>query len=231
PGIPPVARYQLAFAVLMFLGSPAWMGLLIVGTLAVALADTPAHFIRPDAGMALFVVVLVMWFAPKIATVLDVLTRPALRRAFGGGFRFVANVAIETVFFLMLSPIMWFGHTVFLTGLLFGRTIGWIGQERDDHAVPWSAAIRQLWPQTALGLAAIALLPATPPSAIPSGLFTAGGPALSFPWGAAPALPGLGRLFARGGIGRLPEETSPPPALSALELPAIEAAAPRQAKP
>ena len=78
PGIPPVSRYQLAFAVLMFLGSPAWMGLLVIGTLAVALAERPADFIRADYGIALFLVVLVMWFAPKIATVIDVLTRATL---------------------------------------------------------------------------------------------------------------------------------------------------------
>src|SRR5262249_59558210 len=133
PGVPLVSRYQLAFAVLMFLGSPAWMGLLIVGTLAVARADTPADFIRADAGLALFAVVLVMWFAPKIATVLDVLTRPRLRRAFGGAPRFLANVLTETVFFLMLSPIMWFGHTVFLGGLPFGRPIRWVGPARGEY--------------------------------------------------------------------------------------------------
>ena len=225
PGIPPVSRYQLAFAVLMFIGSPAWMGLLVVATLAVALAQSPAAFMRADAGMTLLAVVLVMWFAPKIATVLDVLTRPKLRRAFGGGLRFVANVATETIFFLALSPIMWFGHTVFLTGLLFGRTIGWIGQTREDHAVPWSVAFSQLWPQTALGLACIGILGVTHPSAIPYALFIAGGLAISVPLAVVTALPWLGRLFARIGVGRLPEETDPPAALAALSLPALEAAA------
>jgi membrane glycosyltransferase len=223
PGVPLVSRYQLAFAVLMFLGSPAWMGLLVVATAALALAASPAEFIRADYGMILFAVVLVMWFAPKIATVLDVLTRPKLRRAFGGGARFVGNVAIETTFFLALSPIMWFGHTVFLTGLLFGRTIGWIGQTRDDHAVPWSAALSQLWPQTLLGLGTIGVLAVTHPSAIPYALFIAGGLAFSVPLAVVTAWPKLGRAFARIGIGRLPEETAPPPALRALDLPALAA--------
>jgi membrane glycosyltransferase len=35
------------------------------------------------------------------------------------------------------------------------------------------------------------------------------------------ALPRVGRLLARIGIGRLPEETAPPAALSKLALPAI----------
>jgi len=231
PGVPLVSRYQLAFAVLMFLGSPAWMGLLIVSTIAVALAESPDKFIRADYGMALFGVVLVMWFAPKIATVLDVLTRPKLRHAFGGTFRFLANVATETIFFLMLSPIMWFGHTVFLGGLLFGRTIGWIGQARDDHAVPWLSALRALWPQTLLGLGSIAVLALTHPAAIPYALFIAGGLALSVPLAVVTALPRLGRLCARVGVGRLPEETAPPPVLRALALPAIETAAAGQRKP
>ena len=93
PGLKLVSRFQLAFAMLMFLGSPAWIGLLVVGTLALAASPTPADFIRPDAGHALLAIILVMWFAPKIATVIDVLTRPKLRRAFGGTARFLASVA------------------------------------------------------------------------------------------------------------------------------------------
>ena len=117
PGMKLVSRFQLAFAMLMFLGSPAWIGLLVVGTLALAAAPTPADFIRPDAGHALLAIILVMWFAPKIATVIDVLTRPKLRRAFGGTARFLASVVTETMFFILLSPIMWICHTLFLAGL------------------------------------------------------------------------------------------------------------------
>jgi membrane glycosyltransferase len=228
PGLTPVNRYQIAFALIWFLASPAWIGLLVVATAAVALKG-PAQYIRPGAGYALFAIVLVMWFAPKIATVTDVLLRPAARRAFGGTARFLAGVAVETVFFLLLSPIMWVGHTLFLGGLLFGRTIGWIGQTRDDHAVPLALAIHNLWPQTALGLATVGVLAVTAPAAIPFALFIAGGPVLAIPLAVVTASPALGRALVRLGIGRLPEETAPPPALAALALPAVEAARPRPA--
>ncbi|MGH6738032.1 MAG: glucans biosynthesis glucosyltransferase MdoH, partial [Bradyrhizobium sp.] len=114
PGMKLVSRFQLGFAMMMFLGSPAWIGLLVVGTLALALAPTPADFIRPDTGSALLAIIMVMWFAPKIATVLDVLMRPRLRRAFGGTARFLASVITETAFFVLLSPIMWTCHTLFI---------------------------------------------------------------------------------------------------------------------
>ena len=76
PGLKPVSRYQLGLAILMFIGSPAWIGMLVLGTLALARVETPADFMRADAGIALFVCVLVMWFSPKIASAIDILLRP-----------------------------------------------------------------------------------------------------------------------------------------------------------
>ena len=115
---------------------------------------------------------------------------------------------------------------MFIAGMPFGRSIGWIGQVRDDHSVPWSAALHQLWLHTAIGLGAIAILAATHPSAIPYALFLAGGPALSIPFAVITARPGVGRALARIGIGRLPEETEPPVALKTLALPALADATP-----
>ncbi len=226
PGLKAVSRYQLAIAILMFIGSPAWVGMLVLGTLSLAFAKTPADFIRPDAGLALFVLVLIMWFSPKIASAIDILLRPELRRAFGGTGLFVVNYAIETAYSILLCPILWFGHTIFLSGLLFGREIGWIGQTRDDHAVPFALALRNLSPHTLLGCGAIGVLALTQPDAIPYALFLAAGPALAIPFAVVTALPAVGSTFARAGIGRLPEETAPSAALSELALPAIEIAAP-----
>ena len=222
PGLQPVSRYQLVLAILMFIGSPAWIGLLVLGTLAVASADTPASFIRADAGMALFACMLVMWFAPKLASIVHVLLQPGLRRGFGGAGLFIANCAIETVFSILLSPILWVGHTIFMIGLSFGRAIGWIGQTRDDHAVPFTLALRNLWPHAAIGCAALLVLTMTHPAAIPYALFVAGGPALAIPFAMITAWPAFGSLAAQIGIGRLPEEVARPVALLGLGLPAID---------
>jgi membrane glycosyltransferase len=226
PRLKPISRYQLLFALLMFLGSPAWIGLLVLGSVATAFVDTPVA--RADTGLALFAIVLTMWFAPKIATVIDVLRQAQMRRAFGGPARFLAGVALETLFFILLSPIMWFEHTRCLVGLLLGRTSGWNAQSRDDHSVPLGVACRQFWPQTVAGIGSIALLAFTHPAAIPYALFIAGGLAVSIPFAVITALPSVGRALARLGLGRLPEETDPPAALRALALPAFETAPPRR---
>ena len=225
PGLRFISRYQLAFALLMFLGSPAWMALLVLLTLAIAASPSPTDFVRPDAGLWLYLIVVLLWFAPKFATLLDVLTRPEARRAFGGTGRLLASFAAEGIFSILLLPIMFFGHTVFLVRLLLGKTIGWGGQARDDHEVPWSLAARKLWPQTLLGSACIAILAATHPIAIPYALFIAGGLALAIPIAVITASPSFGSLLVRVGIGRLPEETQAPDALLALALPAIAIAA------
>ena len=222
PGLKFLSRVQLAFAMLMFLSSPAWIGLLVIGTIAAALS--PADFICPAEGQTLMVLVLVMWFAPKIATVLDVLMRADQRRAFGGIARFLLSVAADTVFTILLLPIMWLSHTLFIAGLPFGRAIGWGGQVRDDHGVPWSAALRRLWPHTVIGLGALTILAVTHPAGIPYALLLATGPSLSVPLAVLMARPALGTTLTRIGVGRLPEETSPPLALAALALPALAAA-------
>src|SRR5262249_3065183 len=206
---------------LMFLGSPAWMALLVLGTLGVITAERPSAFVAPGPGLVVLFLELIMWFAPKIATVIDALTRAEARKRYGGGPLFLVNVAIETVFFLMLSPIMWFAHTVFLAALVFGGSVGWGGQARDDHAVPLRLAIAKLWPQTALGWGCLAALAVAAPVAIPYALLIAGGLAFSVPLFVVAADKGVGTALRRAGIGGLPEETAPSP-LDALALPALE---------
>ncbi|WKA30524.1 glucans biosynthesis glucosyltransferase MdoH [Bradyrhizobium roseum] len=226
PTLRPVSRYQLVLAILMFIGSPAWIGLLVLATIALATSDDPATIMRADAGGALLIWVLVMWFSPKIAGALDVLLARQERRAFGGAGRFSVNFVIETIYSIILCPILWISHTIFLFGLLFNREIGWMGQVRDDHAVPLPLALQDLWPQTLVGCASLGLVLANQPWALPYVLLLAGGPALSVPFAMVTAWPAIGELAARVGIGRIPEETVTPEDLLELALPAIKSESP-----
>jgi membrane glycosyltransferase len=223
PRLKPVSRYQLVFAIVMFIGSPAWIGLLLIGALAVAMA--PGEFVRSDIGIPLAIAIWLMWFAPNFATAIDVITKPHLWRAFGGGARFILSAIVSIAFVMLLQPIMWASHALFLVQVLFGRTVGWGAQARDDHAVPWSLAVKNFWPQTLVGLAPVLLLAATAPAAIPWALLIAGGPLLSIPFAVLTAKPAVGRALIARALARLPEETAPPPELRALALPAIELAA------
>jgi membrane glycosyltransferase len=218
----PVSRYQLLLAIVMFIGSPAWIGLLVLATIALV-SDSPAHFIRADLGNVLFAWVLVMWFSPKIFAFIDLLLRVDSRNAFGGGALIIANFFIDIIYSVFLCPILWISHTIFLVGLLFNREVGWIGQVRDDHAVSFRSALSTLWPQTLLGWTAIGLVSAIQPAGLPYVLFLAVGPAFAISFAMLTAWPALGRLAMRVGIGRLPEETAAPKELLLLSLPAVRA--------
>jgi membrane glycosyltransferase len=207
PGLRPISRAQLALAISMFVGSPGWMALFIAITAFIMLARDPGEVLRADAAGLLFALILLMWQAPKIATMIDVLGRRDLRCAFGGTTRFLASAAIEFGFSLLLLPILWFEHTRFMAGLLFGRSLGWAPQTREVHALPWRLAVRRLWPQTVLGIGVLGGLAVRAPAAIPYALAMAGGLSLAIPFAVITALPALGRGLARFGIGRLPEET------------------------
>src|SRR5262249_56201873 len=113
----------LALGSVVVVGGAGWMGVLVSGSAGVALSPTPADFMRWDAGMAVLVLVLAMWFAPNIATVIDVLTRAKLRHLFDGGVRFSASFMITIIFVVLLAPITWASHTLFLLLLLFLPTL------------------------------------------------------------------------------------------------------------
>jgi membrane glycosyltransferase len=224
PGITLTSRYQLAFAIMMFLGSPGWIGLLVVATAAVAVSATPADVFHPGAGATLLGLALMMWHWPKLVTFAHVVTCAKERDVFGGAARLIASMVCELVFSTLLAPIMWFAHTMLLARLPFRRSLDWRSQLRDDHTVPVGTASRVLWPQSMLGIGAIAVLACTHPTAIPCALPLAGGLALAIPLAVLSAIPEVGTALVRTGIGRLPEETVPPSSLQALALPAITAA-------
>jgi membrane glycosyltransferase len=214
PGLKLVSRIQLLFAMLMFTGSPAWIGLWLLGTAMLATHASSASFIDASYGAAWLALVLTMWFAPRIVTVIDVLCRPTLRRGFGGPFRFAASVGAETIFWLMLSPTMWVCHTLLFFGLPIGRVVGWGLQERDDHSIGWATALAKLWPQTLLGGVGLAVVALTHPAALPYVfVLVAGGPTLAVPLCVVTSWPSVGLALKRVGIGRLPEEAEPPAAL------------------
>ena len=140
-----------------------------------------------------------MWFAPKIATVANILMHADARNTFGGTLRFGVSVVTETIFFILLSQIMWFGHALLIVSLPFGRPIEWAGQVRDDHTVSlaqafarsgrircWASARWRCWP------------PHIPPP-FPTRCFLPAGLALSIPLAVITALPATGRLLTRLG--------------------------------
>ena len=230
PGLKPVSRFQLIFAIQMYLGSPAWMAMTAIGIVLLALSDTPSGPYVPveaGAGIALFGIMMLMTLAPKIASSIDVLLRRSARRSYSGTVPFILNILGETLFMALLTPIIALSHTIFLTRLFVFRSAGtWTNQLRESHAVPWGLAFKQLWPQMLAGCIVLLVVYIKAPRDLGFALLGSTGLILAVVFAVATASPLLGTLFARIGIGRIPEENDPPAVLLPLNLPAVEASAP-----
>ncbi len=218
PGLRPVSRVQLLLAILMFASSPAWLAFLAVGALRMVLVDHPYASFDPTLGTVLFACVLGMIFAPKLATVVDVILRPEERRAFGGGARLLASVLGEVVFSTLLAPIMAIAHTFFLVGLPFGRRATWAAQRRDVHEIEFGNAWQRLWPQFAFGVSGLVWVAECSSVPLWSVLPVVLGPLLATPFAMLTASRQTARMVVRTKLWQTPEEASPPADLAGLLL-------------
>ena len=142
PGLYPMSRFQLVWAILMFIGIPAWT--LMIALLPVAawqargIADFPVTL-----AIGLYVTFFTMYLMPKIAGLLDaVLTRGGVAR-YGGWLRFVPSAAIEIVFSFLQGAVSTIRTSIFMIGLLFGKSVVWGGQSRDAQRLSWAEAARE----------------------------------------------------------------------------------------
>ncbi|MFJ5370066.1 glucans biosynthesis glucosyltransferase MdoH, partial [Bosea sp. CER48] len=158
PGLRPMSRFQLVWAILMFLGLPAWTLMIALLPLKAledrAIADYPAGL-----AAGLYLLFLAMFLSPKLAGLADVLlTRGGVRR-YGGAARFLASAVIEVLFAFLQGAVSSFRTTLFMVGLAFGRArIGWNGQARDAHALSFATAFAGLWPHLLFGIYLVATL-------------------------------------------------------------------------
>jgi len=222
PRLKLVSRFQLVLAILMFIGSPAWILMIVIAALKLATLDPGQSMADPLLFTSLCIIWLLMSFAPKIASALDILAAPERLSGFGGGARFLKSLAAETLFTFLVSPVMTVAHAIFMGQLLRGKGIGWTAQMRDDHSLPVSVCLRRLWPQTLAGLALAGWLLAFAPDLLLFAWPLYAGLVLAVPLAWVTALPGFGTWLRRHGIGSLPEEMTPPESLRALALPALQ---------
>jgi len=217
PGLQPMSRFQLFWAILMFLGLPAW-------TLMIALLPLKAIEDRGiadyPAGLAagLYLLFLAMYLSPKLAGFADILLRRGGAAAYGGRLRFIASAAVEVVFAFLQGAVSSFRTTLFMIGLLFGRSrIGWGGQARDAHALSLATAFSGLWPHLLFALYLFGMLAVISPALLIWSLPLTAGYLLAIPFAMATALPSLGAWFARKGLCGIPEDFDAPPVLQAIE--------------
>ncbi|QFR34475.1 glucans biosynthesis glucosyltransferase MdoH [Ancylobacter sp. TS-1] len=217
PGLKPMSRFQIAWAILMYVGAFAWVLFMVLATLKVfdvERADTP---FPAGLGLTLFAVTFLMSLAPKLAGLLDVLLRPDERRRYGGAGRVLAGALLEFPFSVLLGPVVALRIAIFMVGLAFGRTVTWEAQARDAERLSWRTALRGLWPQFLFAVLMGGVLYAFAPAALVWAVPVLAGLLGAAPFAVLTAEPAVGRWLARRGLCATPEEQVPPPCLAAQD--------------
>ncbi|MEM6621166.1 MAG: glucans biosynthesis glucosyltransferase MdoH [Pseudomonadota bacterium] len=217
-GLKPTSRFQIFAAIMMYMGAPAWM--LMTGAAASKLVFPDPGGIDLAFGIAMFFIMFAVSLVPKLLGLLDIVLTPGGVARYGGSGRFALGAATETVFSILLAPVVALRVTIFLIGLAMGRTVTWSGQNRDAYALDWADAARGLWPQTLFGATLIAMVLAL---ASPGTLLWAApmvtGLVLAIPFAVVTASTGLGRMLERLGICATPDEFQTPESLRNLNSP------------
>jgi len=213
PGLLPMSRFQLAWAILMFVGVPAMTLMIALLPLKVIEAE-PALPVGATAG--LYVTFLLMYLSPKLAGLADILLTNGGVARYGGLGRFLAGAAIEIVFSFLLGAVTTFRITAFMIGLAFGRSVVWNGQSRDAHGIPWATAIQGLWPPFLFGLFVCGSLALLSPATLLWSLPLTFGYLVAFPFAVATASPRLGKIFTMRRLCAIPEEFETPPEIRAI---------------
>jgi membrane glycosyltransferase len=214
PGLHAVSRFQLVWAILMFLSIPAWpilTGLLpVLAFRARSVPDYPTGL-----AAALYVAFLIMHLSPKLTGLIEIIANGTAWR-YGGRVRLAAGAVIETLFSFVLGAISTVRISIFMASLAAGKTVRWNGQARDAHGVSWAAAFSALWAQCCAGLAICGPLYAVSPRLFLVSLPLTAGYLLAVPFAVLTAQPRLGVLFQRAALCATPEELDPPDEIEAV---------------
>ncbi len=198
-----MGRWQLVQAILLFAGAPLYLLFLLAA--AWAAATDSASF---PAGPALAVSLAWpgMLYAPKLLAYLEILLITAKSRRYGGRGRFLAGIAAETVFTLLLDATAGVSKTLAMLRLAFGFKETWAAQNRTGRGVGWMEAARLLWPHTLVGIAVFAAFAMAGWRTVLWAAPFAGGLLVAIPLCVLTADAGFGRWMRRAGIAAIPEE-------------------------
>jgi membrane glycosyltransferase len=209
PGLYAMSRFQLLWAILMFIGIPAWTLMIGLLPLEAWLKQGVASF-PVNGAIALYIVFFAMYLMPKIAGLIDaVMTKGGVAR-YGGPVRFVFGAALELVFSFLQGAVSTIRTTIFMVGLAFGKSVTWGGQSRDAYGISWKTAAQDLWPQLAFGTVVCGLLWLIAPAVFWWSLPLTAGYLVAMPFAVITASPVLGRLFQKLGLCGIPEDFDPP---------------------
>ncbi len=148
-GVTPMGRVHLGMGAASYLISGIWALSLIVGIVLALQSQRflPSYFedaktlfpiwpvIDPGAALRLFLATLVVVMLPKGLGLMLEWKRSLIAHDAGRAMRSTLGVMYETVYSMLIAPILMLTQTVGSVQILAGRDSGWSAQRRDDGAI------------------------------------------------------------------------------------------------
>ena len=222
------SRLILAVGALSYLCGPAWVLFVVAISLSPSvpgLAGFMEH-VPPDEhslarvfGATLIALTLSFLVLPKLFALVRLRMTPGAVALRGGWGSVIASLTFESLFALLVTPVLLTFQAAFVFAILSGRNAGWNVQSRGEATLSVGAAFHAHGLQTIAGLAAAALLLATDsfisiwllPSVV--GLWVA------IPLSAVTSRVEWGLWTRRRRLFLIPEEVAPSPVLQAAGPP------------
>ena len=201
----PMGVFQLANAIMMYVGSVFWTLLLLTG-LAIAVVGSPGA--SAEMPFAIYLIMFGFGFAPRLLGMIDVMLDSERRQHYGGAGCLLLSTLADAIFSILLGTLMAVAQTIFIFGLLCGRRVSWEAQLREGRGVRVIDAARHLWPQTLLGAIITFVLAIFAPRALLSALPTLISCLLAIPFATVTASRSVGQLMQLRGLCMIPEEIS-----------------------
>jgi membrane glycosyltransferase len=225
-GFHPVSRLHFAMGVMSYLSSPLWLlFLLLTAADAYIQARTiPVYFfgdrLEPVWPVSfaiemkiVLIFTLAMLFLPKLLALIVIAFNGVQRRGFGGIMRATISSLLETLFSILVAPVLMLFQSRFVWAILFRRSVGWPAQQREDHLTSLREAVSTHGVQTLLGIAAGLITYFYVPDYFWLFLPVLCGILLSVPLSMISSSSWLGRITRKIGLFSTPEERQRPKVL------------------
>ncbi|MFA5950658.1 MAG: glucans biosynthesis glucosyltransferase MdoH [Hyphomicrobium sp.] len=165
-GISMMGRLHLGMGALAYIVSGIWAASLAVGVVLALQGQQmlPSYFqdsktlfpiwpvVDPGAAMRLFLATMAVVLLPKFLGLGLEIKRVHRSRELFGMPRAITGVLTETIFSMLLAPIMMMTQTASVVQIFLGRDAGWKAQMRDAGGLDLLDAIRFHWRHSLTGL-------------------------------------------------------------------------------
>lgn len=199
-----LGRLQMLQAVLHYLLSPAWFGMLPLAALLGATGEADA--VPRDALLALLATGLLFLHAAKLLGYAELLLNRREAGRYGGRCRIIASILAETAFTVLLDPVLALQKTALVLGMRL-RT-GWARQDRQGSPLRWLEAARLFWPHTLVGLLLLTLFAPTSRFAVLLAAPAYAGLLFAIPFATLTTNLAFGLWLTRRRLAAIPEEVT-----------------------